>query len=192
VKRGSKALILLGLLLILGSIGAFATARILTDRAEAQARDTVSRLRRLLPEETPGLMDSYTQMQMPVLQLEGQDLVAIVELPGFGTELPVRNTWEPGTLRRSPCRYWGTCYDGSLVIGGSSQQGQFDCFGQLQPGATVVLTDMTGAVFTYTVSRIDRSGSAAPETLTGGGAHLTLFTRDPYTLDYILVRCTLG
>ena len=36
------------------------------------------------------------------------------------------------------------------------------------------------------------AASAAPEKLTGGEAQLTLFTRDPYTLDYILVRCSLG
>ena len=192
MSRGSKLLILLGLLLILGSIGAFVTARILANRAGTEARDTVSRLRELLPEKRPGMQDRYTDMQMPVLQLDGRDLVAIVEIPGFGTELPVRNSWNPGTLHNSPCRYWGTCYDGSLIIGGSSQPGQFDCFGQLQPGATVRLTDMTGAVFTYTVTRIDRAASAAPEKLTGGEAQLTLFTRDPYTLDYILVRCSLG
>ena len=48
---------------------------------------------------------------------------------------------------------------------------------------------MTGLVFHYVIDRIDRSASASEEILTAGNADLTLFVRNAYGLDYILLRC---
>lgn len=191
MKRGSKLLIALGLLLILVSLGALLGFRLQAASARKTAAATVSRVKALLPSGSPGILDQYSNMEMPVLQIGGQDIVAIVEIPAFGLSLPVRNSWEGGRVRRMPARFCGTAYDGSLVIGGSDQPGQFDFFGQLQPGAAVKLTDMTGRVFSYTVSRIDRISSATAEKLTAGDWELTLFVRDAYSLDYILLRCSI-
>ena len=191
MKRGSKLLIALGLLLILGSLGALLGFRLQAVSARKTAAATVSRLRELLPTGSPGILEQYSNMEMPVLQVGGQDIAAIIEIPAFGLSLPVRNSWEGGRVRRMPARFCGTAYDGTLVIGGSDQPGQFDFFEQLQPGAAVTLTDMTGKIFSYTVSRIDRSSSASAEKLTAGDWELTLFVRDAYSLDYILLRCSM-
>lgn len=192
MKRGSKLLIALGLLLILGSLGALLGTSIYAGYARREAAATVEQLRELLPAGTAGMLDRYSNMDMPVLQVGGRDIVAILEIPGYGLTLPVRDDWGGGRVRTIPARFCGTAYNGSLIIGGSDQPGQFDFFDQIQPGAAVKLTDMTGRVFSYTVSRIDRASSAAAEKLTGGEGELTLFVRDAYGLDYILLRCKIG
>lgn len=192
MRRGSKLLIALGLLLILGSLGALLGFRLQAASAQKKAAATVSRLKELLPSGGAGILTQYSNMKMPALQISGQNIVAVVEIPGYGLSLPVRDSWDGGKVRAMPARFCGTAYDGSLVIGGSDQPGQFDFFDQIQPGAAVKLTDMTGRVFSYTVSRIDRAKSATAEKLTGGAYELTLFVRDAYGLDYILLRCTLS
>lgn len=136
-------------------------------------------------------MDSYSVMEMPVLEIEGQDFSGIVDIPAFGLMLPIYNTWDSRKVTSFPCRFYGTVYDGSLIVGGSDQEGQFDCFEKIQNGSTVIITDMTGAEFYYTVVRIDRAKSAEADILINEDADLTLFVRDAYSLDYIIVRCAL-
>ena len=192
MKRGSKLLIALGVLLILGSLAALLGFRFYGEFAQKQAAATVKRLNALLPAREAGIPEQYSNMEMPSLQLEGQNLIALVEFPDFDRTLPVRSSWDGGKVWTMPARFCGTAYDGSLVIGGSDQPGQFDFFGQIELGAAVKLTDMMGREFSYTVTRIDRAEKASGEKLTAGEWELTLFVRDSYSLEYTLVRCSNG
>ena len=51
------------------------------------------------------------------------------------------------------------------------------------------MTDMTGAQFNYSVASIRRADAAPTEMLLDGSGELTLFVRDSYSLQYIIVRC---
>jgi len=128
---------------------------------------------------------------MPVLSVEGQDVVAVVELPAYGVRLPVGSTWDAGGVTAYPRRFSGSAYDRTLVIGGSDRAGQLDCLERVEIGDTVTVTDMTGGVFTYEVTRADRFDSAETEKLVDPATHLTLFVRDTYALEYVLVRCVM-
>ena len=64
-----------------------------------------------------------------------------------------------------------------------------DVLSVLELGDEILVTDLTGAVYTYCVERIDRSKSAEAEKLYDPEHDLTLFVRDTYGLDYIIVRC---
>ena len=48
---------------------------------------------------------------------------------------------------------------------------------------------MTGAKFSYTVSKIERKRSAEKEVLSDPSSDLTLFVRDSGNMEYIVVRC---
>ena len=53
----------------------------------------------------------------------------------------------------------------------------------------VMVPNMLGAEFDYSVARIDRSKTAESEKLINEEYCLTIFARDSKTSDYIIVRC---
>lgn len=189
MKMGSKLLMALGCLLILCGLGTLLVWRVAEQRAQVQAAETVARIETLIPQRSTGVMDTYASMEMPVLQVDGEDFLGILQVPAFGVKLPVGSAWDKAAVTAFPRRFSGTVYDGSLVIGGADQPGQFWFLDQLQPGDMVTVTDMTGAEFTYRVDRVDRSATAEAEVLLCGDGELTLFVRDAYGLEYVLVRC---
>ena len=175
-------LILASLTLLLGSIG---YAR----NASQECSRTVQQLEAILPPRTAGIPGSFSDPVMPVLQLEGTDYCAIVDFPGYGVTLPVRDVWANGSLGRGPRRYWGSAYDGTLVLGGSDQNGQFDFFDRMDIGNQLLITDMLGEEFSFRVVRIDRAKSVDPDKLIREEYDLTLFASQSYSMEYILIRC---
>jgi len=187
MKNRHKLLLFFGLLLILGSLGLVLCKGIFDRIYQAETEYITERLEAVMPQRHAGVKDAFSVMDMPALSVEGEDFIGLVEIPNYGVKLPLCGDWQPTKLSMYPCCFCGTVYDGSLVIGGSDVQ-----FGSLKTighGDVVMVTDMTGAVFSYRVERITRSGSADAQTLQSNEFDLTLFIRDPYTLEYVLVRC---
>lgn len=189
MARRSKLLMAVGLVLVLGGVGLFLFARLSATTAKAQATQMVAELNRLLPDRWAGNAD--VTGQMPALSFDGQDVVALVEIPDYGVALPVGNQWSARGVTAYPRRFSGSVYDRNLVVGGADRLGQLDCLDVIEDGATVTVTDMTGGVFSYTVTRVERSKTAEAQVLTAGDYDLTLFVRDTYSLEYILVRCAM-
>ena len=192
MNKSNRILLILGVLLVLLSAGGFLVSNLYAGWAGENAEIVASQIRDLLPARTVGVQEPYTNPQMPVLQFDGKDYVCLVEVPAYGVSLPVRNEWKAGSLLQNPCRFWGSSYDGTLILGGSNQQGQFDFCGRVDLGDRITVTDMEGAVFTYAVERIDRSKTADFDRLSQGEYSLTLFTQEPYSAYYIIVRCNAG
>ena len=183
MKRAAKALIFAGIALITLSLVALLHMQLASRQAEKSAEALLQRLDALLPPLHPGSQESYRVMTMPALEVDGRDVIAIVEIPAFSLRLPVLSSWEQGS--DLPRRFSGSAYDGTLIIGGSAAQ--FACFNRIPNGTEVTVTDMRGAVFTYTVARIGRASTADAETLSG--SRLTLFAPQTTSLEYILLRC---
>lgn len=181
--KKAKALIFAGIALILLSIGALLYLRWADTRSENTARQILQQLDEVLPPLHPGTRDAYRVMEMPVLEIDGRDIIAIVEIPAVSLRLPVQSNWEQD--RDLPRRFSGSVYNDTLILGGTAAQ--FACFARIPNDTEVILTDMTGAVFTYTVERIGRSPHADMQTLQGSS--LTLFAPQQTNLEYILLRC---
>lgn len=180
---------ILGICLIICSLALLGGSKLLAFKAQSLTASVVEEIEALLPERMEGSMEEYTNMNMPVIQIDGQDFSGLIEVPAFGVTLPIFNTWDSAKITSFPCRFYGSTYDGSLVIGGSDQSGQFDFCSKIDLGAYVCVTDMTGAEFDYRVTKISRSKTADAEVLVNDQPGLTLFVRDQYSLDYIVVRC---
>ncbi len=187
--KKSRILQLIGYGLILCSLLAVLTGQIYGCIAQRDNQQVVSQIEQILPPRIPGVTDRYSVMDMPVLQVKGQDYVALLEVPAYGIRLPVKNTWKAGDLVGGPRRFFGTVYDGSLVIGGSDRSSQFDFLSYIQLGEAVMVTDMTGAQFTYSVSEIRRAHSVPAKMLMDGTEGLTMFVKESFSLEYIIVRC---
>jgi len=187
MKKRVSLPILLGVLLIAVGLCLLVTHGLRQLAVQDSADRLVARLDGLLPPGTPGMIGMHSEPAMPVLQVEGTDCVALLEIPAFALRLPVTDAWHTDGL---PARFSGSVYDGTLVIGGTDHPGQFDFCARIENGEMVVITDMTGAQFTYTVARVDRAQHAEAGWLSQPDFALTLFCRDAQTLEYIAVRCT--
>ena len=189
MKRRANLFLVIGCLLVAGSLALLAYSSIHSAQAQKHNAEVVAQITTILPDRIDGVMDNYSNMEMPAMQIAGEDYIGLLEIPAFGLTLPIGSSWDAGKVTSYPCRFWGTVYDGSLVVGGADQAGQLDCLDQIWDGSVVTVTDMTGSVFRYMVSRVERSKSAQAEVLLDDAADLSLFVRDAYNLEYIIVRC---
>lgn len=189
MKKGN-ILLLAGLILLVCSLVLVAFWQFRSIPANRRNQLAVQQIQALLPPQTPGITDQFSSMEMPALQIDGKNYIGLLDIPAFGVTLPVRSSWSSLQSGVCPCRFSGSVYDGSLILGGTDQEGQFDFLEQIQIGDTVAVTDMTGARFSYTVSRIQRAGDADKDVLLDQTSQLTLFARDSFSLEYIIVRCT--
>ena len=192
MRRSGNIFLFAGLLLVLGSFGLLAATTLQTNTAASAAAELATELEDAMPPRSDGLMDSYTNMEMPAISLDGQEFIGTIAVPAFQTVLPIASAWDTGKVSSFPCRFWGTVYDGSLILGGADQKGQFDFLDQIQNGDSVLVTDMTGAQFSYRVSAIHRADSARADILLDGQSDLTIFARNARSLEYIIVRCMMG
>ena len=71
----------------------------------------------------------------------------------------------------------GSVYDGTLIVGGRSEDGNFDFIDQLDAGEELTFTDMIGRVFRYMVRKICHADNARAETLADSESALTLFVK---------------
>lgn len=187
-KRLSSLVILLGILLILASLGLTLLSQMQIGRGKQEAAQTVSEINALLPERTQGSPMQYHYEDMPAVEIDGTDYIGILELPSFGICLPVSYAWQEKDLHCAPSRFCGSVYGQGLVIGGD-YFGQFEFCDKIELGALVSFTDLGGAQFRYTVSRVDRRETPDAQWLTEGDFDLTLFCKAAYSAEYIAVRC---
>jgi sortase A len=185
LQKMGIGLVLLSFILLLGS-------EIFAISNRTATRKLTEQLRNSLPERTQGDPQGYSDPRMPALQLQGTDFLGLIEMPAYGVALPLGSSWNQGALNRHPCRFQGSVYDSSLIVGGSGTKGQFDIFGRMELGDKIRITDMTGAQFSYKVTDIDRRSHADMEIFREKERDLILFARDQETSNYILVRCLLA
>lgn len=189
-KRRVSLVLILGACLVLISLSLLVAFQVHMHNAAQQCHKIVSKMDEILPERTAGVFGIYPDSDMPVLEIDRVDYVAMLEIPEFGITLPVCDQWNANAMLSVPKRFYGSVYNHTLVVGGSDDPQQFGFCDQIGHGALVTVTDMTGAQFSYTVSRIDRAKHAQTQWLTDAGFDLTLFCRDTYSFEYIAVRCT--
>lgn len=190
-KRKINILLLLAVVLVAALIGVTGYSQLKSHLALRRAHDLVEQLQQLLPETHKGTWDDRTNMSMPVLQVDQENLCALLEIPAFDVRLPVNSTWKNRDLSSRPCRYHGSIYDGSLIIGGSDRKGQFDFCDRIDTGNVVIVTDMTGAQYTYSVVIVERYGEMNPQILTESEYDLTLYMRTDRKTEYLVVRCDM-
>lgn len=145
----------------------------------------------LLPERTAGIMEERRFTALPVLAYDGRDYAALLEMPVQNVKLPVAAGWDKFGVNTVPCRFEGSPYDGSLIIGGVDRAGQFDFLEKTDVGQELTLTTLKGERFTYTVASVIHAKNSRTETLESGDADLTLFTKTGPFGETLIVRCKI-
>ena len=187
----TSLLVYFGVVLIIGSVSLMLYQSVrqkITVQSNAEIVDT---LFTLMPSVHSGEKDDRVDMNMPMLEIYGENFVGIIEIPLFNRKLPVCGSWNRHKVSEFPCRYSGSLYDGSLIIGGSDAAGQFDFTKNISVGDSVFLTDMVGGQYFYRVEWIKTTADVSTEKLVSDKADLILFARNTYSLDYTVIQCSV-
>ena len=170
-----------------------------SDRAGSESEEMVVRLESLtadLPErletEKKELVPEYKknpEMEMPTVEVNGQECVGMIEIPALGLKLPVISEWSDAKLKKAPCRYSGSAYLKNMIIAGHNYRTHFSGIKRLNPGDSVVFTDADGNVFSYEVAEIETVGGYDIEKMEAGDWDLTLFTCTNKGKARAAVRC---
>lgn len=113
---------------------------------------------------------------MPEKEIDGINYIAVLEIPALQAEFSVASSWNYTDLKKTPCRYSGSAYDGSLVICAHNYRAFFKNLKNLNVGDKIILTDMDGNRFEYSLILSEVLKSADTEEMQVGDWDLTLFT----------------
>ena len=182
--------LLTGIFLLLAAAVLLIAWQVNIHTAERQARYCADTLQQLIPEPQDAVLEERRDNTMSVLSVDGTDFVGLLELPRYASVLPVGNEW--GKTNRYPCRFGGSIYDGSMQIGGTTQKGQYDFYRELSVGDTVRYTDAEGNRYTFTITSLRYEKHADQAALQQKKAPLTLFIKNVYALEYLIVSCELS
>ena len=147
-KKSGVILISLGAVLILAALLLFLYNRSEDRRAGQEAESLLEDVRSAMaanadpePQEEPAEEIIY-------------DYAGVIVIPDLSLELPVIDQWSYARLKVAPCRQSGAAADGDLVIAAHNYKSHFGYLDRLEPGASVIFTDMEGTVYRYAVEEI--------------------------------------
>ena len=149
----------------------------------------IETIRTLIPEPQGAIVEEKFNNTMPILSIDGTDFVGVLEMPRYDSSLPVCASW--GNLTKNPCKFGGNIYESTMQIGATSQKGQYDFYREISVGDTVIFTDIEGNRYTYAVTNLQYRQSADQTTLAEKDAALTLFIKNVYGFEYLIVSCDI-
>ena len=198
MKRRTRGifLIVLGLIMVFSATGIYGmyarNESIAGENAELllEGLRTEMALRRETVMYNPAQEEQPTE-ELPRLTLSGYDLVGILRVPSLGLELPILDQWSYDLLQLSPCRYSGSAEGGDLILLGHNYKKHFTLLKQLKGGDVVEFEDVTGKVYTYTVTATEVLQKTELERLTNTDCALTLFTCTNGGYSRFVVRCEI-
>lgn len=115
-----------------------------------------------------------------VVLVDGYECIGYLSVPDLNLNLPVLAKWDYDRLDVAPCRQFGSANTNDLVIAGHNYENHFGRLKLLNPGATVIFTDMDGVENKYRVWIIDTLSPTDVSKVQNSGYDLVLYT------------CTLG
>lgn len=186
-SRLRSILLIAGVCLLVAAIAVFLVWQWNIHRYARQAQAYADTLRDLIPPTQGSFPEERRDNTMATLSLDGADFIGILEFPRCDSCLPVCADWEKTS--QYPCRFNGSIYDRTIQIGATSQDGQYDFYREITVGDGVFFTDTEGNRYTYQVSDIRYEKEVTPTTLQHRDGALTLFIKNIYAFDYIVVYC---
>ena len=134
---------------------------------------------------------SGEEKRLPVIPVDGNDYIGVLEIPDQNLALPVMEDWSYPKLRIAPCRYKGSAEEKDLIIAGHNYDRHFGGLKQLSPGDPVEFTDVEGICYRYEVAEVLTMEGTAVEEMETGDWDMTLFTCTIGGQFRVAVRCAL-
>ena len=140
-----------------------------------------------VPESLP--MKPEKGSAMATVLVDGDECIGVLSVPALELELPVLTDWSYNKLKKAPCHYYGSYHDKNFVIAAHNYQAHFGRLSQLQPGDTVMFTDVNGNVFCYEVVLQETLPPDATQAMITSGFDLSLYTCTLGGGSRVTVRC---
>ena len=183
----SKILIFVGVLILAAAVRLMVFWQWHVQTSQEQASRYVTALQTRIPSPQGAALEERRDNTMAVLSLDGTDFVGILEMPKFDSSLPVTANWDK--MAKFPSRFSGSIYDGTMQIGCTSQDGQYSFFREISAGDALYFTDMAGNRYQYTVTDLRYEKHIDQTTLQKRDAQLTLFVKNLYGFEYLVIYC---
>lgn len=132
---------------------------------------------------------SDTEQDMPVIEIEGNLYIGVLEIPSLKLSLPVMTDWDYEKMKIAPCRYYGSYYTDNLVIAGHNYSSHFSPLKRIDLGTEVYFTNVEGKVYRYMVDNVETLQPTQIEDMITGEWDLTLFTCTTGGASRCTVRC---
>lgn len=187
-KKSSVIMIIIGALAVIFAAGAFVYIDITEGQRYDKAIASVDKIMTAIPEVEKRVPTERGNNMMPSLEIDGENYVAVLEFPAYRFTMPVVATWHSSYIDSVPCRYKGSVYDNTLVIGGSDTEGQFDFAEELEVGDFLYLTDMSGGQYRFAVEAINHANEISEEKFKTE-YDMTIFVKSSGNSEYLLIRC---
>ena len=129
------------------------------------------------------------QREMPEKTVNGLAYIGVLSIPSLNLELPVLSQWSYPNLKEAPCRYSGSLYQNNLIICAHNYASHFGRLKTLQPGDTLLFTDMDDQVVSFQMVEQETLEPNDEEAMTTGDWDLTPFTCTAGGQSRTTIRC---
>lgn len=183
-----KVMMAIGLVCIIGAM-AFVIRNYKENREAGQLADSyMSSILDQIPDYDEKI-SVPTEGEMPAIDVDGQSFIGIVSIPSLDIELPIQRDWSSQNAKISPCRYKGSVYENNLIVAGHNYDRHFGRLKNLVSGDTIIITDVNGLSFYYTVTYTEIIDTYDVEAMDEGDWDLTVFTCTIGGASRVTVRC---
>lgn len=182
----SKALIIIGIILILSAIGIFIKSEFESINAGAASQEILESFENINIEKT--INDNNLDPDK-VVEIDSYGYIGTITIPTIDLKLPIMSEFDYNRLKKSPCLYYGSFKTNDLVICAHGHKRHFGNLNKLVPGDIIIITDMNGTNHYYKVELIEELKDTDIEEMLDNDFDLTLFTCNTSGNSRVTVRC---
>ena len=201
-RRIGTAFVIMGAVLMLSALLLFGFNALESWQAGLASQDALESLqaamntlpRETQPEEsdTPEATEPETIPEPTALTpvtIDGNTYIGYLSIPEFELELPIMDDWSMERLQVAPCLQYGSPLTNDAVIAGHNYKKHFLPLHDIQAGARVTFTDMTGYVIDYVVMEVKIIDPTNVYEVIDSEYDLILYTCTSSGQNRVTVRC---
>lgn len=182
-----RAMLIVGVALILISICALIWWQVAMNKKAERLQEYISIIDSIMPEKQNAVLEEKFDNSMPVASVLESDFIGVLEFRENNKKFPICADWDD--IEAYPCRFKGSIYDGTIIIGASDVKGQIDFVENIFVYDKITFTDMLGDCYSYEIVDIRYSNNAEYDNLTKGNHDMTIFINKAYSSDFIIINC---
>ena len=183
----------LGVVCLLSAVGLVVYNGWEADKAVETSQTMLKEVRRQMKEQKPAPDQADgsvpTPTEMATVTVDGYRCIGILSVPVLKLELPVLTDWSYAKLKKAPCLYYGSYYEGDFVIAAHNYKGHFGRLSELQEGDRVTFTDVNGVDHHYEVVLVETLPKNATQEMIVSGFDLSLYTCTKGGSNRVTARC---
>ena len=197
MKKKGKAMIIIGVIFLVGALGLTGFNVVDAMRAGKNAESLLESIESSMEEQSPDFTkrkDNDAVPEMPTKEIDGNRYIGVIEIPSLSVSLPVFAEWNYDLLKLSPCYYSGSYYTNDLVLCAHNYRSHFGRLRRTAIGTDIYFTAVSGGTYHYIVSnRETLKPDENDRMITSDGTwDLTLFTCYTGGRTRCTLRCTLA